>query len=54
MFFEYLSPRFAMALTEGMAAHAATRFACVAASLKCEVFGGRMGAPERSAVIRYV
>jgi sugar/nucleoside kinase (ribokinase family) len=44
---------FALALIEGMAAHAAARFACVAASLKCEVFGGRIGVPERAAVLRY-
>jgi sugar/nucleoside kinase (ribokinase family) len=44
---------YALALTEAMATHEAARFACVAASLKCEVFGGRIGAPERSAVVRY-
>ena len=44
---------FALALAEGMAAYAAARFACVAASLKCEVFGGRMGAPDRAAVLRH-
>jgi len=33
-----------------MSAHDAARFSCVAASLKCEVFGGRIGAPSREAV----
>ncbi len=44
---------YALALAESMATHDAARFACVAASLKCEVFGGRIGAPERAAVLRY-
>lgn len=44
---------YALALTENMTTHEAARFACIAASLKCEVFGGRIGAPERSAVVRY-
>jgi sulfofructose kinase len=42
---------YALALTENMSAQQAARFACVAASLKCEVFGGRIGAPERRVVI---
>ena len=41
---------YALALAEGMSAHDAARFSCVAASLKCEVFGGRIGAPSREAV----
>ncbi len=45
---------YALALTEHMGTDDAGRFACVAASLKCEVFGGRIGAPERSAVARLV
>jgi len=43
---------YALALAEGMTAPEAARFACVAASLKCEVFGGRIGAPDRDAVTR--
>ena len=43
---------YALALAEGMAVPDAARFACVAASLKCEVFGGRIGAPDRDAVTR--
>lgn len=43
---------YALALAEHMSPHDAARFACVAASLKCEVFGGRIGAPDRSAVNR--
>ncbi len=39
---------YALALVEGMSAREAARFACVAASLKCEVFGGRLGAPTRA------
>lgn len=42
---------YALALAEGMAVHDASRFACVAASLKCEVFGGRIGTPDRAAVV---
>jgi sugar/nucleoside kinase (ribokinase family) len=41
---------YALALVEKMTAPAAARFACVAASLKCAVFGGRTGAPSRPAV----
>ena len=43
---------YALALAERMNSHDAARFACVAASLKCEVFGGRIGAPDRAAVMR--
>jgi sugar/nucleoside kinase (ribokinase family) len=42
---------YALALTEGMAMSDAARFACVAASLKCGIFGGRIGAPDRAAVV---
>ncbi len=45
---------YALALTENMSAHDAARFACVAASLKCKVFGGRIGAPERVAVMAHL
>jgi len=41
---------YALALAERMTVATAARFACVAASLKCEVFGGRIGAPTRAAV----
>ena len=39
---------FALALLEGRDIEAAARFACVAASLKCTRFGGRLGCPTRS------
>jgi len=42
---------YALALAEGQSAVDAARFSCVAASLKCEVFGGRIGAPTRAAVL---
>ena len=45
---------YTLALVEQMSAHEAGRFACVAASLKCEVFGGRIGAPSRAQVSRYL
>jgi sulfofructose kinase len=41
---------YALALIEGMTTHDAARFACVAAGLKCETFGGRLGAPTRHRV----
>jgi sulfofructose kinase len=41
---------FALALLEGRSIEAAARFACVAASIKCERFGGRLGCPDRAAV----
>ena len=44
---------YALALTENMPPQDAARFACVAASLKCKVFGGRIGAPGRAAVMAY-
>ena len=44
---------YALTLIEGMSAHEAGRFACVAASLKCETFGGRIGAPDRAHVLQY-
>ncbi len=42
---------YALGLAERMSATEAARFACVAASLKCAVFGGRIGAPNRAAVL---
>ena len=42
---------YVLALSRGIAAQSAARFACVAASLKCEVFGGRTGAPDQAAVM---
>ncbi len=39
-----------LALVEGATHADAARFACAAASLKCEVFGGRLGAPSRAQV----
>ncbi len=41
---------FALALLEGQPIDAAARFACVAASLKCTRFGGRLGCPSRAEV----
>ena len=43
----------ALALAESMSTHDAARFARVAASLKCEVFGGHIGVPNRDAVAAY-
>lgn len=43
---------YVLAMCEGLTAREAARFACCAASLKCEVFGGRLGAPSREAVLR--
>ena len=45
---------YALGVVEGMSAQEAGRFACVAASLKCEVFGGRIGAPDRAKVANYL
>ncbi len=45
---------YALGVVEGMSAQENGRFACVAASLKCEVFGGRIGAPNRAQVSRYL
>jgi sulfofructose kinase len=42
---------YVLALCEGMQCNFAAQFACVAASLKCEIFGGRLGAPTRAAVM---
>jgi sugar/nucleoside kinase (ribokinase family) len=44
---------YALALVQDMSAHDAARFSCIAASLKCEKFGGRLGAPTREAVARH-
>lgn len=41
---------FALALLEGKSVAGAARFACVAASLKCTRFGGRLGCPTRAEV----
>lgn len=41
---------FALGLAEAMTIEAAGRFACVAASIKCTRFGGRLGAPTRAEV----
>lgn len=43
---------FAFALTEGMDIDAGAQFACIAASLKCTVFGGRLGAPDKDTMTR--
>lgn len=40
----------ALALSEGRPMDAAAKFACAAASLKCAVFGGRLGCPTRAEV----
>lgn len=40
----------ALALLEGRDMEVAARFACVAASLKCTRFGGRLGCPSRAEV----
>lgn len=41
---------FALALLEGKRIEDCARFACVAASLKCTRFGGRLGCPTRAEV----
>ena len=41
---------FALRLAEGATVEAAARFACIAASLKCTRFGGRLGCPTRGEV----
>ena len=41
---------FTVALVEAMPVRAAAEFACAAAALKCERFGGRLGAPTRAEV----
>ncbi|MBI3505235.1 MAG: sugar kinase [Proteobacteria bacterium] len=41
----------ALALAEGRPMDAAARFACVAASIKCTRFGGRLGCPTREEVL---
>ena len=45
---------FALALLEGKCIADAARFACVAASLKCTKFGGRLGCPTRAEVDQMV
>lgn len=41
---------YALAITEGLTTDAAIRMASAAAALKCGVFGGRLGAPNRAEV----
>lgn len=41
----------ALMLAEGRPMEAAARFACVAASIKCTRFGGRLGCPTREEVV---
>lgn len=41
---------YALAITEGLPTDAAIRMASAAAALKCGVFGGRLGAPDRTEV----
>ena len=41
---------FALGLGEGQSLTQAASFANAAAALKCMVFGGRLGAPDRAAV----
>ncbi|NLS19432.1 sugar kinase [Rhizobium sp. P40RR-XXII] len=43
---------FALAVAEKMVAEDAIRFSSIAAAIKCELFGGRAGAPGRADVIR--
>lgn len=45
---------FALALLEGKPVRQAALFACVAASLKCTQFGGRLGCPTRAEVEAYL
>ena len=42
---------FALGLVEGMPIDAIMAFAATAAAIKCETFGGRLGAPKREAVL---
>lgn len=42
---------FALGLVEGMAMQKLMSFAATAAAIKCETFGGRLGAPDRPTVI---
>lgn len=45
---------YALAITEGLATDAAIRMASAAAALKCSIFGGRLGAPERAEVLALI
>jgi sulfofructose kinase len=45
---------YVLATCEHMNTHQAAEFACAAASLKCEIFGGRLGAPTRAAVMQHL
>jgi sulfofructose kinase len=42
---------FALAVLEGQDMSSAARFACMAASLKCTRFGGRLGCPSRAELL---
>jgi sugar/nucleoside kinase (ribokinase family) len=42
---------FALAIAEGKKPETALHLSSIAAAIKCEVFGGRLGAPDRKAVI---
>lgn len=42
---------FALGLVEGMLMHEIMIFAATAAAIKCETFGGRLGAPRREVVL---
>lgn len=45
---------FALAILEGQDTRSAARFGCVAASLKCTQFGGRLGCPTRAEVEAHI
>ncbi|QPC90664.1 sugar kinase [Mesorhizobium sp. INR15] len=45
---------FALAMAEAMPAEQALRFASAAAALKCQRFGGRLGAPDRAETMAMV
>jgi sulfofructose kinase len=45
---------FALALAEGQGERAAIRFASAAAAIKCTRFGGRLGAPRRDEIERFL
>lgn len=45
---------FALALAEGQSERAAIRFASAAAAIKCTRFGGRLGAPRRDEIERFL
>lgn len=45
---------FAQTLAEGASLEASIQFASAAAALKCTVFGGRLGAPDRNRTLRFM